>query len=73
VQNLRLERYWHCLVLVLEDCDERHLEASSGRPVLFLSIFSRNSDCAVCFFLDDLTSLCNISFCLWVRTSNLFE
>jgi hypothetical protein len=30
VQNLRLERYWHCLVLVLEDCDARLLEASSG-------------------------------------------
>jgi len=25
--------------------------------------------CAVCFFLEDSMLLCNISFCLWVRTS----
>jgi hypothetical protein len=62
VPFLRLERYWHCLLLVLEDCDERYLEASADRPVLFLIIFSHNSHCAVCFFLDDLMSLCNISF-----------
>jgi len=63
VPFLRLERYWHCLLLVLEDCDERYLEASPDQPVLFL-IFSNNSDRKVCFFQDDLMSLCDISFCL---------